>query len=250
MIKVKVDTSDFQRSLKRFERETEKTVFDGMKELAASASKELAVRTKPFGITGKAKKYAQAAVGKDVSKAYASHGRTYNELRKISPKKAYAYAHAINNNDFEAAQKIVRRTLSNYEGLSQVSDGGRHLESVRGSDGHVQTPNRIGLIDHTEYGEILEKKIPTAGLVKGVFLACAQKLGGKPRIQVWLRKGAELASTIARKTRKGVEVSITNNADYASTAIRPGDIVKAVKNAERLQTKKMQRTVDRLAKNA
>lgn len=248
MLKVSVDYSEFMRSLKQFEQRSGKTVFEGMKELAATASKELATRVKPFGLTTKAKKVAQDAVAMDVSKAYASHGRTFNELKKLSPKKAFAYAAAVNRGDFVSAEKIVRKTLREFSDLVASGDGGAHLERIRGKNGRVENPDRVGITNHTDYGEILEKKIPTAGLVKGAWLACGRQLGGNPKIQTWLRKGQDLATTRAVEKSDGVHISITNQADYASSAIHSKDIVRALKNAERLQLRKLQILLDKAAK--
>lgn len=247
MIKVTVDTAEFARALKVFEAKTGKSVFDGFKDLAASAARELAVRCKPFGITSKARKVSEGAVERDVAKAYASHGRTYNELKKINIKKAYAYAAAVNKQDYVAAEKIVRRALSDWTDLTTSSDGGAHLERLRGSDGRVESAERIGFTNHTEYGEILDKKVPTAGLAKGAWLDCARELGSKGRIAAWLRKGGSLGKTSASQRGDKTTVEITNNADYASRAIRSTDVVRAINNAKRKELKRMQIIIDKIA---
>lgn len=248
MINIKIDDKALQQSFKEFTNKLNKTAEDSIIELARTGSTSLANHVEPFGTAKKAKNILEGSILKDISKAYHGTGKTYNEIRKISPNLAIAYIKAVKNNDLEAAERYARRAISNYQDV-KYSDSGEYLQSIRGSKGRVTKDAPISLINDQEIESIRREKILSAGTAKAGFLQAGQSIGSKKRIPAWLKKSGVLGSSnIVRNGWKTV-VTIINHVRYASNILSESRVNKAVRSAYKFHIKNLQRQVDKLAKN-
>lgn len=247
-MKVSMDTKDLNKRLKTLSRDINKAAEETVIEMAQLGSKQLAIRTKPYGITGNSKLTAEKAIFKDVNKVYQNVGVTYNTIKKYNIKKANAYAYAMNHGETQNAENIARSVLGSFR-VGNV-DSGQRLESNRKSNGRVIVANNpIGVADESQIASIKDQKKISAGLAKSGWIQAGKSIGAKARIPAWLRKSMSgLGSSKTIKAGWKTTVTLINHVRYASDVIKKHQINAAIKNAYKNQVKKMQRQVDSISK--
>jgi len=245
MIRVKIHGGkELESSLRKYARAVGKDAEACVKEYAQTGSRALAMRTEPMGLSNKAKQISENAVGSDVAKAYSSSARTYAELRKVSARKARAYAAAVEKSDFAAAEKIVKSTLANFTDV-ESTDSGNHLESLRNSRGRVSRPEVVNLVQEGAVSEIRKDKIRTAGYAKAAWLQSGQSIGAKTRIPAWLRKSKTAGrSSIARKGWGSI-VSLFNIVRYASNVLPDGKLKAALRTTASNMAKRIAKVLEK-----
>lgn len=238
MIQVHIYDQALARSLRQYAAATNIDAEESIKEMARTGARQLAMRTEPFGLTGKAKTIGEMAVSKDVSLAYASTGRTYNALKAVSSRKARAYGAAIEAGDHAAAEAIVRRTLSGWDDVT-ATDSGQHLESLRGTNGRVSGTSIVNLTSEGAVSEIRREKMRTAGTAKAGWVQASQSIGATTRFPAWLRKSAVLGTSSILKRGWGTIVSLMNNVSYVRNVLPDGKLKAALRATEQNQLKRI-----------
>jgi hypothetical protein len=232
MIKAKLQGDrELEASLKRYARAVGMDAEESVKELARTGARQLALRTEPFGLGGKAKQIGEGSVSKDVSLAYSSTGRTYNELAKVNRRKARAYGAAIEKGDHAAAERIVRSTLPDWRDV-EATDSGQHLESLRNSKGRVSNPSIVNLTQEGAVSAIRREKLATAGTAKAGWVSAGESIGSKTRFPAWLRKNKPLGRSSILKRGWGTVVKLINIVRYCSNVLTAGKIRAALKATE------------------
>jgi hypothetical protein len=214
--------------------------------MAQASTKQLAMRIEPYGLTGKAKDISHKAVFKDVSKVYWTNAQTYNQIKKIDPKKANAYGAAIGKDDFKSAEKIADSVLKSFS-IAPL-DSGSHLEASRNSRGRVSTASPVNIGDGDNLEKLKAAKALTAGTAKAGFLQCGEALRSKFRIQKWLKKSPGLGTANINRNGWKTVVEITNRVKYASSVISETKIQQAIRNAYTNTVKRMQKQLEALSK--
>jgi hypothetical protein len=232
MIKVKVQGGkELEAALRRYSKAVGIGAEDCVKEFARTGSRQLAMRCEPMGLTGKAKQASEGAISKDVSLAYSSTGRTFAEIRKVSPRKARAYGAAIQKGDFAAAEKIVRSALPDFKEV-ESTDSGQHLESLRNSRGRVDRAEIYNLTSEGAVSEIRKEKMRTAGYAKAAWLQSGESIGAKTRIPAWLKKSKVAGrSSFLRRGWNSV-ATLFNMVLYASSVLPSGKLRAALRTTE------------------
>lgn len=240
MIKVSLQGGkELESSLKRYARAVGMDAEGAVKEYARTGARQLAMRTEPMGLTGKAKRVGEMAVSRDVSLSYASTGRTYNELRKISPRKARAYGAAIEKGDHAAAERVVRATLAGFRDV-EATDSGQHLERLRDGKGRVRRPEIVNLTDEGAVSAIRKEKLLTAGTAKAGWVQAGEAIGSKSRFPAWLRKAASLGSASVLRRGWNTVVTLFNRVRYTSNVLPPAKLRAALKATEANQIKRIE----------
>lgn len=249
MIKVKVQGGkELEAALRRYSKAVGIGAEDCIKEFARTGSRQLAMRCEPMGLSGKAKQISENAVGKDVSLAYSSTARTFAELRKVSPRKARAYAAALEKNDFAAAEKIVRSALPDFREV-ESTDSGQHLESLRNSKGRVDRAEIHNLTSQGAVSEIRKEKLRTAGYAKAAFLQAGESIGAKTRIPAWLRKSKVAGrSSFLRRGWQSI-ASLFNMVRYASNVLPSGKLRAALRTTESNMRKRIAAVLEKQKPN-
>jgi hypothetical protein len=249
MIKASSNSKEIEAKLKKLSKDLNKEAHDTIIEIAQIGGRQLAARIEPYGLTGKAKDIAEKSIYKDVHAAYDNVGETFNTIKKQNLGQAYAYANAVHNNDFIAAEKIAKKFIASYS-MAQT-DSGTHLEKVRSSKGHVSKNNIdvMGIASDAEFDRIKDTKKVTAGLSKAGFLQAVKAIGGKGRIPGWLNKSKNLGTGIINKNGWNTTVKLENFVKYVTNLLTPSKINAAVKNAYSNQIKKMEKQLEKMAKN-
>jgi hypothetical protein len=245
MIRVKVQGGkELEAALRRYSKAVGMDAEDCVKEYARTGSRALAMRTEPMGLSGKAKQISENAVGKDISRAYSSTARTYNELRKVSPRKARAYGAAIEMGDFAAAEKIVRSALPDFRDV-ESTDSGSHLESLRNSKGRVDRAEVVNLVQEGAVSEIRKEKMRTAGYAKAAWLQSGESIGAKTRIPAWLRKSKTAGrSSFVRRGWSSV-ATLFNLVRYASNVLPDGKLRAALRTAGTNMQKRIAKVLEK-----
>lgn len=247
MVKVSIDYTKLEKSLKDFSKKLDKEVSDSVVEMAQLASKQLAHHTQPFGTSEKQKNILQSAIYKDVNKAYSTIGRTYVDIKALDRSQAAAYINAIKANDLQAAENIIERVLVDYTEVKN-SDAGEHLQSLRNSRGRVDRRSPMNLIDNGAIEDIKRKVVVRAGLVKAGFLKAGEAIKSKFRIPAWLRSSENIGSATVELRGSKTSVTLINHVRYASSMISPSNIQNALRKAHINQLKKLKRQIEALAK--
>lgn len=249
MVKFSVDTSSLERSLKDLSKKVNKSAEDSVIELAQASTRQLAIKTSPPGIAKKSQDILEKAIYKDINKVYQNVGVTYNQIKKINPKKATAYAYCMNNGQEANAEEIAESVLGVFD-IGNVDNGGR-LNANRGSNGRVgeTASSPIGVSNRSEVEGLKEKKKFSAGLIKKGFLEAGKALGSRFRIPAWLRsKTSGLGDSSIVRAGWKTTVTIHNRVRYASSMISDGKIKDALRVGYNSQIKKLQKQLDALSK--
>lgn len=240
MIKLKLEGGrELERALRAYAKGVGIDAEESVKELARTGARQLAMRTEPFGLTGKSKRIGEMAVSKDVSLAYSSTGRTYNELRKISERKARAYGKAMEAGDHKAAERIIRSTLPDWQEVSPT-DNGEHLERLRDSKGRVRSPQIVNLANDGAVSAIRAEKMQTAGTAKAGWVQAAEAIGSKSRFSSWLRKSGALGAARVLKRGWGTVVTLFNRVRYLSNVLPDSKLRAALRQTERNQIRRIE----------
>jgi hypothetical protein len=245
MIRVRIQGGkELEAALRRYSKSVGISAEDCVKEYARTGSRALAMRTEPMGLSNKAKQISENAVGKDVSMAFASTARTFNELKKVSPRKARAYGKAVEAGDYAAAERIVRSALPDFREV-ESTDSGQHLESLRNSKGRVDRAEIHNLTSEGAVAEIRKDKLRTAGYAKAAWLQSGQSIGAKTRIPAWLRKSKVAGrSSIVRKGW-GTIVSLFNMVRYASNVLPDGKLKAALRTTASNMQKRIAKVLEK-----
>jgi len=248
MIRVRIQGSrELESSLKRYAKAVGMDAEEAVKEFARTGARQLAMRTEPMGLGGKAKQVGEMAVSKDVSQAYSSTGRTYNELRKVSPRKARAYGKAIEAGDQAAAERIVRSTLPDFRDV-ESTDSGQHLESLRNSKGRVINPEIVNLTQEGAVSAIRREKLRTAGTGKAGWVSAGESIGSKSRFPAWLRKNKPLGRSSILRRGWNTVVTLFNLVRYVSNNLPAGKLRAALKATESNQIKRIATILEKRSK--
>ncbi len=234
-------------ALQEYSKAFEVDAKEAVKELARTGARQLAMATEPYGISSKAKRIGEMAVSKDVSKAYSSNARTYNELRRINPRKANAYGAAMKNNDLAAAEKIVRSTLDGFTEVANT-DTGSHLEGLRNSKGRVDSPNVVNLATEGAVSEIRREKMKTTGTAKAGWVQCGESIQSKSRFPAWLRKSGTLGTSSTSGSGWKTVVTLSNRVRYVTNVLSANKLQRALQATERNHLKKINLMVEKRAK--
>jgi len=246
MIRVSIDETELKRQFRRYTLELNKEASSSIVDLAKVGATQLAYRVEPYGITAKAKGILERAIYKDVHKAYSTVGKTYADLKAINPRMAQAYGAAIKEGDNAKAKAIVERILPNYAGI-ETKNSGQHLEGLRNARGRVTASHPLNLTSKTELDRLKARYAQTAGIAKSGFLQAGESLGGKGRVQKWLKRGSGLGdSDIVRNGFKTV-VTLYNRVRYASNVITESKQQAAIRNAYKNHLKRMEKQMAALA---
>lgn len=230
---------ELESSLKRYAKAVGMDAEEAVKEYARTGARQLAMRTEPMGLTGKAKRISEMGISKDVSLAYSSTARTYNEIRRISPRKARAYGAAIEKGDHAAAEKIVRSVLANFRDV-EATDSGQHLENLRDSKGRVRSPEIVNLTNDGAVSAIRREKLLSAGTAKAGFVQAGESIGSKSRFPAWLRKAASLGSASVLRRGWDTIVTLFNRVRYTSNVLPAAKLRAALKATEQNQIKRIE----------
>ncbi|WP_035606210.1 hypothetical protein [Haloferula sp. BvORR071] len=245
MIKISLQGGkELESSLRRYAKAVGMDAEEAVKELARTGARQLAMRTEPYGLTGKAKRIGEMAVSRDISLAYSSTARTYNELRRISPRKARAYGAAIEKGDHVAAERIVRGTLANFRDV-EATDSGQHLESLRDSKGRVRSPQITNLTDPGAVSAIRKEKLLTAGTAKSGWVQCGENIGAKTRFPAWLRKATSLGTSSILKRGFDSIVTLFNKCRYTSNNLPESKARAALRATEANQLKRIEKVLEK-----
>ncbi len=238
-----LDTRELERSLKQLTKELNKTAEETITEMAASGCRQLAIATEPRGLSQKQKDISQKVVYKDFSKAYDYIGQTYNSLKERSQRTAIAFAKAVNNGDYNAAERYARKYLPGYQFRETADDD--HIDTVRNQRGRVRNnAEQLGAKSITSLDSIKEARSRKIGYVKAAWLAAGKKLKSKGRIPEWLRhnKSNHLVSTL--KTGWSFTIIVTNLVTYTTNILSESKKKKAIMTAYTGQLKRMQKKVE------
>jgi hypothetical protein len=232
MIKITIDTKQVTSHVKRLMADVNRTAEENVMEIARLGAIQLATKTKPHGITGHTKKVLQGAVRKDVSRAYWSVGRTYNELKVINPKLANAFAAEFHKGNTQKAEDIVKKVIQGY--TLRSGDSGSYLESVRNHNGRVDdnvTP--MGLTSNGAISKLKAKKMLTAGTAKSGFIQAGESVGKSVSVQSWLKKKSKLGTSRKQFSKLIKKITLINHVRYVSKLISQGDMNAAMASAMR-----------------
>lgn len=247
MIKIAIDTSQYEQKMKEFTKKLNKDAGDSIVELAQSSARQLAISTEPRGLTGKAKDISQNAVFFDFSKAYDYVGQTYNRLKAINFKTAIAFAKAVQAGDLQQAEKYARKYIGGFE--MKTSDDGGHMDSVRNNKGRVKdNAETMGISDNSALQRIAEAKSKNIAYSKLAWLQAAQSLGAKTRIPAWIRKDKTYGSSRVLRNGWSTIIELHNRISYATNVLTTGKMRMALRAGYRNHLNKLQRQIDALCR--
>lgn len=247
MFKISISgDKELMRELDKFAKTISKDANDFVVEFAKQGGKELVKQTEPFGTGNKSKGQSEGAASKDIAKVYKHTWKVAKLIGERNKGKAAAYVKAIENGNWDAAEKIARKVLGTDIDVTNFDGGALHKQS-RNNQGKVENPSQsIASVDHGAINKYHEQKRSKAGLAKSGWYAAIVKLGGTlSGIPKWItRHGASLGSAKVSGTGDKKEVILTNEVPYVSNLLTDAKINKAISFAAKAVIRRWQKIVD------
>jgi hypothetical protein len=197
---------------------------------------QLAIATRPTGITEKAHKRGKANVAKDIGKVFASPAEAFEVIQKTDPDAAERFWANVKNRRFARAQTALQKSNSAWNRLT-VGRLNRSLHSSsKNSEGLVQIKTPLQVVTSADARENYIRQIQKrVGFAKGVWANAAKSLGGQVRnLAQWITRhkqspGSSKFERIGGRT----SASLKSTLDYMDDVLKYKSINYAMRIAEK-----------------
>jgi len=237
----------FRKLLKQYAKHTKKSARQIVLDMAVSGGRQLATMTTPWGLSGKTRKLSESAVKADINKVYHGAGKVINALKKISKRKASAYAKLLRAGEFSKAERIAQKTLGIQAG---EFDGGSTHQRNRRKGKVKDNPQALAVHDRQKVESYADEKAQNAGLAKSGWCNAIKSLktAKSPRFQKWISRHKGTGASKIKGRGWKTTVTLKNKISYASDTISKANIAKAVTRSTRNTAKRYNRILTKKAK--
>jgi len=248
---------ELTRALNKFADKVDISRHDITIDMARATGQTLGSRVRPFGLGKRAKEIGENAVATDIAKVYISDKQAYNEIKRVNPGLAAAFARASSNGDIAKANDILHR--AGVQGTYKAFSARDH-ESQR-VDGRIKSPRQtiVSSLDHIKITAYRKLKQSHVGRLKsGWLLSIArlptlkQVLTGKsrkpPKSQTWISRhfSKNIGSSNFHDGKSITGLDITNHSEYASEKTTQREVRNATTRAKKASLRTYERVMTKL----
>ena len=227
-----VNDAGIQSSLDQLANATGRTQGEILRSRAPTLARYLANATQPAqGADGEslsAREVGRKAVRRDISRAYTTPAKIYEELKnwnnaKVGKAMAREFYKAIKQGDIAGARAVIQRSGIKAKSLDIIAwDNGATHKRARNARGRVAKNHRPAIVTDAkklkEYTKSREKKV---GFAKSGWVTAGKQIKSGGRFAAWMSQPAPGNGSDKTQNTESPAVSLTDRVSYVSAAIRP-----------------------------